>query len=436
MAEALGLASGVAGLVSLGLTVCQGLLRYYGSWKDSEADVASMISSIHNLSETLTHLDRRITAANPSSDTAKEMQQSVDTCQATFQKLDAKLKKINEKVPPGSHGKLERHIRKAMYPFKASTLAKLQETTTDARQNLHLALSVMHFETTSVAAQKLDDVTAGIAQIHIAIALMKLNRDIRDWLDPPDPSSSYNTAASKRSLGTGNWFVDGPYNLWFTQPSSFYWLQGGPGCGKTVLSSTVVTATSLATKQEPSQPILYYYFDFQYPEKQVADNLIRSLIYQLANQNAETRPPLEQLFEDHGHGLRRPSSSNLLGCLKDMLETPSLKYAYIILDALDECKELPELLKILTTIRSWRETRLRLLVTSRPERVIRENIASLDPVAIMIQSDIVDIDIKTHVIGIFNKDSWWEQWSAPIRNSVILTLTRRAKGMFRWVIAS
>ena len=36
MADPLSISASVAGLVSLGLTVCSGILQYYGAWKGSE----------------------------------------------------------------------------------------------------------------------------------------------------------------------------------------------------------------------------------------------------------------------------------------------------------------------------------------------------------------------------------------------------------------
>lgn len=44
--EPLGLSSGAAGLISLGISVCQGLLDYYRSWKYAEDQVAYMYESI------------------------------------------------------------------------------------------------------------------------------------------------------------------------------------------------------------------------------------------------------------------------------------------------------------------------------------------------------------------------------------------------------
>ena len=54
--EPLGLSSGAAGFISLGISVCQGLLDCYRSWKDADDQVAHMYGSIEALTETFSLL--------------------------------------------------------------------------------------------------------------------------------------------------------------------------------------------------------------------------------------------------------------------------------------------------------------------------------------------------------------------------------------------
>ncbi|KAE8840610.1 hypothetical protein P3342_006908 [Pyrenophora teres f. teres] len=65
--------------------------------------------------------------------------------------------------------------------------------------------------------------------------------EIYRWLSPPDPSSNYQKALRQRQHDTGLWFLRGkPYKSWKTSVASSLWLHGIPGCGKTILSSTVL----------------------------------------------------------------------------------------------------------------------------------------------------------------------------------------------------
>ncbi|KAI9729156.1 MAG: hypothetical protein M1834_007063 [Cirrosporium novae-zelandiae] len=69
----------------------------------------------------------------------------------------------------------------------------------------------------------------------------KKKEDIYRWLSPPDPESNYPKALKTRKSGTGTWFIQSQeFEDWKLKKSPFLWLHGIPGCGKTVLSSTVI----------------------------------------------------------------------------------------------------------------------------------------------------------------------------------------------------
>ena len=49
-----------AGLLLMGISICNGLLEYYTSWKDAEEDVSRMYSSIGALTKTLILIEKSI----------------------------------------------------------------------------------------------------------------------------------------------------------------------------------------------------------------------------------------------------------------------------------------------------------------------------------------------------------------------------------------
>ncbi|UQC85448.1 pfs domain-containing protein [Colletotrichum lupini] len=87
---------------------------------------------------------------------------------------------------------------------------------------------------------------------------------IHAWLAPPDASANFNEAAGHHHKGTGQWFLDSKeYLKWKTAACSSLWLYGRPGCGKTVLSSTIVNDL-----QRIGIECLYFYFTFTDTRKQ------------------------------------------------------------------------------------------------------------------------------------------------------------------------
>ena len=137
--------SSAAGLVSLGLTVCQGLLKFYESWKEAEDDVKRMYSSVEQLTKTFVYLRRSIRQNQFSRDIVARVEESIRMCENGLQALRKKLLKINSasQANCGWSHKLRSQFQRALYPFKESTIVKLKEICNDLQCNLTLALETL-----------------------------------------------------------------------------------------------------------------------------------------------------------------------------------------------------------------------------------------------------------------------------------------------------
>lgn len=139
------IASSAAGLVSLGLKVCDGLLKFYESWKGAEEDVKRMYSSVEQLTKTFIYLRRSIQQSHFSRDVVARVEESIHMCENGLQTLQKKLEKIN-RVSQGINGwsyKLRSQFQRALYPFKESTIVKLKEICSDLQSSLGLALETL-----------------------------------------------------------------------------------------------------------------------------------------------------------------------------------------------------------------------------------------------------------------------------------------------------
>jgi hypothetical protein len=81
----------------------------------------------------------------------------------------------------------------------------------------------------------------------------------------------------------------------------------------------------------------YYYFDFRDVKKQDRYGLLSSIVSQLSEQLDPCYQVLSQLFSNHAGGTRKPTTSSLTKCMKDMLSLPGQGPIYIVVDAVDEC---------------------------------------------------------------------------------------------------
>jgi hypothetical protein len=108
-------------------------------------------------------------------------------------------------------------------------------------------------------------------------------RQIEEWLAAPDQTTNYHTAAKQRHEETGLWFIkSGEFCQWKSGVTSLLCLYGVPGCGKTVLSSTIIRDLEKYLSQLSSHAFIYFYFDFNDPQKQMTEGMVRSLISQLS----------------------------------------------------------------------------------------------------------------------------------------------------------
>ena len=254
------------------------------------------------------------------------------------------------------------------------------------------------------------------------------------WLLAPDPSTNYNKALEQRYEGSGVWFLESDtFAKWKTRQNSFLWLYGIPGCGKTILSSAIIKNLHSILS---SQPLLYFYFDFNDIGKQKLESMVRSLISQLYYKYLDTSQELESLFSSCDDGHRQPTSGSLYKVLLYMIE--QVKEVWLVLDALDECgtRRGPPTEGLLSWIRevlSSEQRNVHLLVTSRPEHDIEFGImgfAHNDDI-VPIRSSLISDDIRAYVRTRIREDSSLKRWRShpEVRNEIETRLMEKADGM-------
>ena len=258
---------------------------------------------------------------------------------------------------------------------------------------------------------------------------------IQRWLSAPDPSINYNKALKQRNKDSGLWFLQTEaFAKWKTRPNSFLWLHGIPGCGKTILSSTIVEDLDRATSH--TQPLLYFYFDFSDSGKQSLDSMVRSLTSQLYHKRKDTRKLLDSLFSSYGDGCRQPTADSLCTRLLDMIQ--QVDEVWIVLDALDEChsRKGTRTEGLLLWMEDLLHSKLRnvhLLATSRQEEDIESSLSKWARTKDMmhIQSDLVTDDIRAYVRTRVKKDDGLRRWrSQPdIQEEIETRLMEKACGM-------
>lgn len=218
---------------------------------------------------------------------------------------------------------------------------------------------------------------------------------IKGWLRPPDPSTNANHARKLRHEGTGAWLLENPvFQEWCSGSRRHLWLNGLAGCGKTVLSATVLDHLAKGN----DRLILSFFFDFSDTTKKTLDGMLRSLAFQLYQGGAGSASLLDGSFRAHQDGCDQPATKALSDVLFKMLAVQ--KKVSIVLDALDESTTRGELLLWMKDVVSRPELRhVQLICTGRPEPEFMREIPSLmdEDNCLALDKESVNADIRSYV---------------------------------------
>jgi hypothetical protein len=253
------------------------------------------------------------------------------------------------------------------------------------------------------------------------------------WLSAPDPSTNYHKAHKMRQAETGLWLLQNArFAEWKQSAASRMWLHGIPGCGKTILSSTIIEHLLQHCHGDASMVTAYFYFDFNDAQEQDPELMLRSLLSQLLQRSFTIPKGVDVLFSTCGNGKRQPALHALLEVLPQVMQR--FMHVYLILDALDECKQRPELMDVLETVARWPLDNVHLLMTSRKERDIESSLESYikEEYTISLQRDVVDKDIQRYVQQRLSVDKTLAKWNkdAAIRQEIEAALMHGARGMY------
>jgi hypothetical protein len=256
---------------------------------------------------------------------------------------------------------------------------------------------------------------------------------ICSWLSTPDPSTNYHKAHKQRQVDTGLWLLESAtFQRWKENAASRLWLYGIPGCGKTILSSTVIEHLLQHCQYDTNMVTAYFYFDFNDAQKQDPELMLRSLLRQLLQRLVTIPKGADALFSSCDNGQRRLSVHDLLGVTQQAAQ--EVMQVYVVIDALDECTQRSELMGMLETVVGWKLDNLHLLMTSWKERDIESSLESHveEEDTVCLQRTVIDQDIQRYVQQRLRDDKGLAKWNkdAAIREEIEAALMRGARGMY------
>lgn len=426
MTDPLSVPGSVAGAISLGIQVTQSLVDFYKSYKRRDSELTGITERLESLVETFQHLEKallgRIFQADERS-LVKNIETSITNCDELIQEFQNECQKFS-KTSTGMKAAVKVAGYRATYPFRQSTLQKLDEDIGEIRANLSFALNVLQLNDTQ---RFQDDVT----EMKSLLKLVKINQissNIRDWLNAPDVTVDHNAACAKKHPGTGMWLVKSPQFLkWLKQENSVLWLSGFAGSGKSILCSTAIQFVLRHERSDPNVGIAFFYFTFNDGSKQDESSMIRALLLQLSSQLQDGHVDLTRLYELYKAGMA--PSSVLLERFHRLIQR--FRHVYIFLDALDESPQTGPreyVLDALETMQKWGVQYLHLFVTSRDEPDIRESLDFLATQKVIMQNAGIDRDIVNFISSRLNEDRRLRKL-LPYRDNIQEKLAKGARGV-------
>lgn len=277
------------GIISLGIQCCQGIVGFYGSFRDQDTIVEATIASADSLRRTFVLLEGIIAGPNSKFDVAavSNLIANVKSCEKGVEVLQKELDGLRMDIPQASwKEKIRISGKRALYPFKEGTLLKLQKIVKDLRENLGLASSTVQLEAGAQIIHGIDNLALDFQTVHsdvntlgndvrtisttasgIEAEIVGISRTMGDsrtstenisndvdrigrsidaaeqkredlqidfnfksvmeWLCPIDFTSDHRAANKKREPSTGNWFLEGrEYERWRTTSESLLWVNG------------------------------------------------------------------------------------------------------------------------------------------------------------------------------------------------------------------
>jgi Cdc6-like AAA superfamily ATPase len=129
---------------------------------------------------------------------------------------------------------------------------------------------------------------------------------ILNWLTPADYAPQQNDLIDRRQAGTVQWLLDSAeFKTWVETEKQTLFCPGIPGAGKTILM-IVVDELTTRFENDKSIGVAYVYCNFQRQNNQKAQDVLASLLKQLAEAQPSLPEGVKSLYDRHKHKRTRP----------------------------------------------------------------------------------------------------------------------------------
>jgi hypothetical protein len=122
---------------------------------------------------------------------------------------------------------------------------------------------------------------------------------------------------------------------WRNEAKATLLCPGIPGAGKTIIAAIAIDSL-LKSVRDSSVRVAYIYCNYKDQKEQDVTSMLAALLKQLVQGRPSLAEPLMRLHKQHANRGTRPSADEIFTALQSV--TLDLSTVYIVVDALDECR--------------------------------------------------------------------------------------------------
>lgn len=248
----------------------------------------------------------------------------------------------------------------------------------------------------------------------------KEDSEILHWLTQFDYGPQHSDYCRRRHPGTGTWFLESTaYRNWRNAASQTLFCSGIPGAGKTILTSVVVEDLAALCSTDNSIGLAYIYCSFRHMHEQRVENLLASVLKQLARRQSPLLESVISLYKQKRIEQGRPSPDELSTCIEQAMK--AFTRTFLVIDSLDKCETWDRFLSSVFDLQ--KKCHLKIFATARPISDIAKRFTGAS-----LEIRTPDTDIRRYLedcISLTNKAVLLE-----IREEIAKAITEAVNGRF------
>lgn len=256
----------------------------------------------------------------------------------------------------------------------------------------------------------------------------QVRRQVLDWLSEHQYEAQYRRGYQLHCSDTCKWLLDHEnYVRWFQSRSSFLWMHGQAGSGKTIATSYLIH--HLASSQKfPDFVLGYFYYDASTIESLTPETFFGAILKQFCSELPELPTEVVDSYKratNRSGTPKQPSLSELKFLLRTFLERQNS--AVIVIDGIDESPDYAVVCDFLTSVVQSGQYPLRVFVSSRPEVDLRRRFKQFQQIPV--PEFALEEDIGVYIKMRIATDPRLRRMSEKMKQYVELTLRTDSHGM-------